>query len=88
MSDETSTATPIKVIDVITGLLEKEQVEEAVDLQLDAIFLAVEWDKEVVDVLELPIDDFVKLYEIPKIPVLPVVRGKWDSVIYGEAAFR
>jgi len=42
---------------------------------------------DIMYVLELSIDDFVKLYELPPVARLPVVRGQWDHVIYGEVAF-
>ena len=77
----------LKVIDVLGALLERERVEEAVDIQLDAVCLAVEHDLEILDVLELSVDEFVKLYEPPKRVTLPAVPG-WDRVIYGEAAFK
>ena len=77
----------LRLLDVLTALIDRDRVEEAVDIQLDAICLAVEHDLDVLDVLELSVDDFVKLYELQKRVVLPVVRGQWDRVIYGEAAF-
>lgn len=78
---------PLRLIDVLTALIERDRVEEAVDIQLDAICLAVERDLDIMGVLELSVDDFVKLYEPLERVVLPVVRGQWDRVIYGAAAF-
>jgi len=81
------TNSPLKLIDVLGALIERDRVEEAVDIQLDAVCLAVERDLDIMDVLELSIVDFVKLYELPPVPRLPVVRGRWDRVVYGNAAF-
>ena len=78
----------LRLIDVLSSLLDRDRVDEAVDIQVDAIFLAVEHDLDVLDILEMTIDEYVKLYEPPKRVVLPKVRGRWDKVIYGEAAFR
>ena len=77
---------PLKIIDMLAALIERDRVEEAVDLQLDAIIFSVERDLEVLDVLELTIDEFCKLYTPPKRLTLPAVRGHWDKVIYGAAA--
>lgn len=78
---------PLKLIEVLTALINHDRVEEAVDIQLDAISLAVMRDLDIMNVLELSVDDFVKLYEPVETPSIPPIRG-WDHVIYGEAAFK
>ena len=77
---------PIKLIDVLAGLLDKELIDEAVNIQLDAIGMSIEQDIDVLDVLYLPVDDFIKLYERPQRVTPPKIRGQWDRVIYGAAA--
>lgn len=76
----------LRLIDVLGALITRDRVEEAVDIQLDAVCLALEHDLDIMEVLGLSVDDFVKLYEPPEKPTIPLVRG-WDRVIYGEAAF-
>ena len=88
MDAETPPNQVLRAVDVIAGLLNRERIDDAVEIQLDAITLALEWDMEILDVLELPVDDFIKLYTTPEQFTYPTVRGQWDTVIYGEAAFR
>ena len=86
MVSELRRDSPLKIIEILTALIERDRVEEAVDIQLDAVTFSVERDLDVLDVLELTIDEFCKLYTPPKRLTLPVICGHWDRVIYGAAA--
>ena len=68
----------------MTALIERGRIGEAVDFLVNVVVLAEEYDTDNVEVLKLTVDEYLALlYPKP----LPVVRGRWDRVIYGDAAF-
>lgn len=73
------------VFSVITALIERGRIEEAMDFLVNVVILAEAYDVDNMEVLKLTVDEYIELmYPKP----LPVVRGKWDKIIYGEAAFK
>jgi hypothetical protein len=74
------------LLDLMVALYEREQVEELSALQFDAAVICLEHDVEMTDLLEYPVDDYLKLYTPPVKPTIAPPLG-WDKVYYGEAAF-
>ena len=70
----------------MVALYEREQVEELSALQFDAAVICLEHDVEIEDLLEYPIDDYLKLYTPPVKPTIVLPLG-WNKAYYGEAAF-
>jgi len=74
-----------RVIDVVTSLIQLGRVEEAVDFLINVVVLSEEHGTDNLAILGLTIDEYISLlYPKP----LPKVKGRWDTVLYGEAAFR
>lgn len=76
----------LRIIDVVAALLERGRVDEAIDYQFEVVYLALIHGLDVEHVLELSVDEYVKLYTVKRLTV-PEKRG-WDKVYYGEAAFK
>ena len=55
-------------MDVVVNLLKRDRVEEAIDLQLDAILLAMMNDLSVEDIMRMPISDMVALSSSSQTP--------------------
>ena len=69
----------------MTALIERGRIEESIEFLINVVILAEEYEADNVAVLNLTVDEYLELlYPKP----LPVVRGRWDRVIYGESAFR
>jgi len=73
-------------MDVVVNLFNRDRVEEAINLQLDAVLLASLNDLSVESVMRMPIKDMVALSSSLQVPGVPPVEG-WDNVYYGKAAF-
>ncbi len=74
------------LLDLMVALYERERVEELSALQLDAAMICLEHGVEIEDLLEYPIENYLKLYTPPVKPTIAPPVG-WDKVYYGEAAF-
>lgn len=73
------------ILDVINALTQRGRVEKAVDFLVNVAILAEEQGVDNLTILKLTIEEYIRLmYPKP----LPKIRGRWDTVIYGEAAFR
>lgn len=70
---------------MVNALTQRGRVEEAINFLVNVVTLAEEHGVDNLTVLNLTIDEYIK-YMYPK--PLPKIKGKWDKVIYGEAAFR
>lgn len=84
-SSPTELASSLSLLDVSVALLERGRVSEALEYILHATLIAAAEDVDEAEVLKMTVDDYIR-YMYPK--PLPVVRGRWDNVIYGEAAYR
>lgn len=80
----------LRLVDVIINLLQRDRIEEAFECQLVAITFAVDHDMTTEEVMRMPLDDIVELTPSPSLrkPYLPQVRGTWNKIYYGKAAFR
>lgn len=77
-------------MDVIVALLQRDRIDEALDLQLEAMMFAMEYDLETEDAMRMRVDDMVAKSTSPQpqqAPYIPQVLG-WDRVYYGPAAFK
>ena len=77
----------LRLVDVIINLLQRDRIEEAFECQLVAITFAVDNDMTTEEAMRMPLDDMVEMTPPPP-PKIPHVRGKWDKIYYGEAAFK
>ena len=74
-----------RIVDVVTSLIQLGKVKESVDFLVNVVILAEENNVDNLSVLKLPMDDYINLlYPKP----LPKVKGHWDKIYYGEAAFK
>jgi len=73
------------VLDVVNALTQKGRIEEAVGLLVNVSVLAEIRGVDNLTVLKLTVDEYIE-YQTPK----PLLRpeGKWDRVLFGDAAFR
>jgi len=79
----------LRLVDVIIDLLQKDRIDEALDCQLVAVTFALDNDMTTEDAMRLTLDEMMEMASPPQvIPYVPQVRGGWDRVYYGDAAFR
>ena len=90
LEPEASLPPELRLVDVIINLLQRDRIGEALDCQLVATTFAIDNDMTTEDVMRMPLDEMVEMMPPPPqiIPYVPQVRGNWDRVYYGEAAFR
>ncbi len=73
------------LLSVVTSLIEIGRVEESVEYLSNAVMLAKEKNVDNLAILGLTIEEYIELmYPKP----LPKVKGRWDNIVYGEAAFK
>jgi len=74
-----------RIVDVVTSLIEHGRVSESVEFLVNVVIIAEEYNVDNLEVLKLTVDEYLEaLY--PK--QLPIIKGRWDRVIYGEAIFK
>ena len=80
----------LRIVDVVVNLLQRDRITEALDCQLVAVAFALDNDMTTEDAMRLSLDEMTEMMPPPPpvIPYVPQVRGRWDKVYYGEAAFR
>lgn len=91
MESKPSGKTPsFKLVDVIISLLQRDLIGEALETIVTVIEFAAENDMDTEEAMRMSIDDMVKMVPEPpqRFPYVPQVRGNWDKVYYGDAAFR
>jgi len=90
MAQKSSPKSDLRLVDVIIGLLQRDRISEALDCQLVATTFALDNDMTTEDAMRLSLDDMKKMMPPPPpvIPYVPQIRGSWDKVYYGDAAFR
>ncbi len=73
------------VLDVVTAFIQRGMIEKSVDMLVNVAVIAESYEVDNLAVLDLTIDEYISaLYPKP----LPKVKGQWDRIIYGDAAFR
>jgi len=90
MEPKSSQSSELRLVDVIISLLQRDRIEEALDCQLVATTFALDNDMTTEDAMRLSLDEMAEMMPPPPpvIPYVPQVRGRWDKVYYGDAAFR
>jgi len=74
-----------RIVDVVTSLIEHGRVSKSVEFLVNVVIIAEEYNVDNLEVLKLTVDEYLEaLY--PK--QLPIIKGRWDRVIYGEAIFK
>ena len=74
-----------RVIDVVTSLIQLGRIEESVEFLVNVVIIAEEYNVDNLEVLKLTVDEYLEaLYPKP----LPIIKGKWDKIFYGEAALK
>jgi len=74
-----------RIVDVVTSLIEHGRVSESVEFLVNVVIIAEEYNVDNLEVLKLTVDEYLEaLYPKP----LPIIKGKWDKIFYGEAALK
>lgn len=82
----TVSSSPPKLVDVIEALLLRERDDEALDIQMEAVMIALTHDVDVETLLLMPVDEYVEKYKpAPRLTIKPPMG--FDRVYYGNAAF-
>lgn len=77
---------PHRLVDIIEALLLRERDEEALDIQMEAVMVALTNGVDVESLLLMPVDEYIEKYKpAPRLTIKTPIG--FDKVYYGEAAF-